>query len=131
MTERKIILVVENQADIRTLIRMALEIGPYLVQEIDNGAVAWDLVRAIRPSLILLDAATPGIPDAYQLCRKVKADGGLRDIPLVMLGARHQAGGLLLAKQAGADAYLSKPFSPLELICTADRLLRQPQQLAA
>lgn len=131
MTERKIILVVENQADIRALIRLALEFGPYVVQEVDNGAVGWDLVRAIRPSLILLDAAIPGSPDAYQLCRKVKADGGLGHIPLLMLGARHQEAGLAMARQAGADAYLSKPFSPLELICTADNLLRQPQRLAA
>ena len=123
MTERKIILVVEDQADIRQLIRMTLEFGPYEVHEAENGESGWRMVQALGPDLVLLGVTMPGSLDGYQVCQKVKVERSLQHIPVVMLTARGQQAGLAMGRQAGANAYLAKPFSPLELIDTVDKLL--------
>ena len=131
MTERKIILVVEDQADIRQLIRMTLEFGPYEVHEAENGEGGWRMVQALGPDLVLLDVTMPGSLDGYQVCQKVKVERSLQHIPVVMLTARGQQADLAMGRQAGANAYLAKPFSPLELIDTVDKLLTEAALNAA
>lgn len=131
MTERKIILVVEDQADIRQLIRMTLEFGPYEVHEAENGEGGWRMVQALGPDLVLLDVTMPGSLDGYQVCQKVKVERSLQHIPVVMLTARGQPADLAMGRQAGANAYLAKPFSPLELIDTVDKLLTEAALNAA
>lgn len=131
MTERKIILVVEDQADIRQLIRMTLEFGPYEVHEAENGESGWHMVQALRPDLVLLDVMMPGSLDGYQVCQKVKVERSLQHIPVVMLTARGLPADLAMGRQAGANAYLAKPFSPLELIDTVDKLLTEAALNAA
>ena len=131
MTERKIILVVEDQADIRQLIRMTLEFGPYEVHEAENGESGWRMVQALGPDLVLLDVTMPGSLDGYQVCQKVKVERSLQHIPVVMLTARGQQAGLAMGRQPGANAYLAKPFSPLELIDTVDKLLTEAALNAA
>ena len=131
MTERKIILVVEDQADIRQLIRMTLEFGPYEVHEAENGESGWRMVQALGPDLVLLDVTMPGSLDGYQVCQKVKVERSLQHIPVVMLTARGQPADLAMGRQAGANAYLAKPFSPLELIDTVDKLLTEAALNAA
>ena len=131
MTERKIILVVEDQADIRQLIRMTLEFGPYEVHEAENGEGGWRMVQALGPDLVLLDVTMPGSLDGYQVCQKVKVERSLQHNPVVMLTARGQPADLAMGRQAGANAYLAKPFSPLELIDTVDKLLTEAALNAA
>ena len=131
MTERKIILVVEDQADIRQLIRMTLEFGPYEVHEAENGESGWRMVQALGPDLVLLDVTMPGSLDGYQVCQKVKVERSLQHNPVVMLTARGQPADLAMGRQAGANAYLAKPFSPLELIDTVDKLLTEAALNAA
>lgn len=131
MTERKIILVVEDQADIRQLIRMTLEFGPYEVHEAENGESGWRMVQALGPDLVLLDVTMPGSLDGYQVCQKVKVERSLQHIPVVMLTARGRPADLAMGRQAGANAYLAKPFSPLELIDTVDKLLTEAALNAA
>lgn len=131
MTERKIILVVEDQADIRQLIRMTLEFGPYEVHEAENGESGWLMVQALGPDLVLLDVTMPGSLDGYQVCQKVKVERSLQHIPVVMLTARGLPADLAMGRQAGANAYLAKPFSPLELIDTVDKLLTEAALNAA
>lgn len=123
MSERKRILVVEDQADIRALIRMTLEMGPYEVHEAENGDLGWALVPKLAPHLVLLDVMMPGGLDGYQVCRKIRADADFGSIPVVMLTARGQQNDLEQGRLAGASAYLTKPFSPLELIDTVDAFL--------
>lgn len=130
MSERKIILIVEDQADIRKLIKMTMELGNSEVHEADNGENGWHMVKALRPNLVLLDVMMPGSLDGYQVCQKIKQDPVLRQTAVVLLTARGQQSDFDMGHQAGADAYLTKPFSPLELIDTVDGLLdksnRQP-----
>lgn len=131
MSDRKIILVVEDQADIRKLIRMTLDFGAYEIHEADNGENGWHMVKALRPHLVLLDVMMPGSLDGYQVCQKIKQEGVLRHVPVVLLTARGQQSDFETGRQAGCDAYLTKPFSPLELIDTVDGLLcRADRQVA-
>ena len=127
MSERKVILVVEDQADIRTLIRMTLELGDSEIHEADNGEAGWHMIKALRPDLILLDVMMPGSLDGYQVCQKVKTEPSLRHIPVILLTARGQRSDFEMGREAGADAYLTKPFSPLELIDTVDSHLAKSQ----
>ncbi|MFN4324778.1 MAG: response regulator transcription factor [Azonexus sp.] len=120
MADRKVILIVEDQSDIRKLIRMTLEIGYSELHEADNGEAGWHMVKALRPDLVLLDVMMPGSLDGYQLCQKIRQEPGLRHIPVIMLTARGQQADFEMGRQAGANAYLTKPFSPLELIDAVD-----------
>jgi two-component system, OmpR family, phosphate regulon response regulator PhoB len=123
MSEKKKILIVEDQADIRTLIRMTLQLGETEIHEAENGDTGWALLNELRPDLVVLDVMMPGGLDGYQMCKKIKSDGALRDIPVILLTARGQMADFEAGRQAGANAYLTKPFSPLELIETVEALL--------
>ncbi len=121
---KKIILIVEDQPDIRKLIRMTLDFGDYEVHEADNGEAGLHLAKGLRPNLVLLDVMMPGLLDGYQLCRAIKADPWTAAIPVVMCTARGQQADFAEGRAAGAQAYLTKPFSPLELIDTVEAQLR-------
>lgn len=110
------IVIVEDQADIRKLIRMTLEFGDFELHEASDGESGLALIKAVHPHVVLLDVMMPGLLDGYQVCTKVKQDADLRDIKVILLTARGQATDIAAGQAAGADAYLVKPFSPLELI---------------
>ncbi|MBI5927059.1 MAG: response regulator [Aquabacterium sp.] len=114
MTHR--ILIVEDQADICKLIRMTLEFGDFEIHEAHDGETGLNMARAVKPHVMLLDVMMPGLLDGYQVCTRIKQDPDLKKIQVVMLTARGQATDLAAGSAAGADAYLVKPFSPLELI---------------
>lgn len=119
------LLIIEDQADIRKLIRLTLNIGDYELHEADNGEAGWHMVRALRPSVVLLDVMMPGMLDGYQVCRKIKDDPNLFSTVVILLTARGQQSDIEAGHAAGADAYLIKPFSPLELIDTVDLALEK------
>ena len=110
------ILIVEDQTDICKLIRMTLEFGDFEIHEAHDGEAGLNMARAVRPHVMLLDVMMPGLLDGYQVCSRIKQDPDLKQIQVVMLTARGQATDLAAGSAAGADAYLVKPFSPLELI---------------
>lgn len=110
------ILIVEDQPDICKLIRMTLEFGDFEIHEANDGESGLNMARAIKPSIMLLDVMMPGLLDGYQVCARIKQDPALSAIQVVMLTARGQASDIAAGEAAGADAYLVKPFSPLELI---------------
>ena len=110
------ILIVEDQADICKLIRMTLEFGDFEIHEAHDGETGLNMARAVKPHVMLLDVMMPGLLDGYQVCSRIKQDPDLKKIQVVMLTARGQATDLAAGSAAGADAYLVKPFSPLELI---------------
>lgn len=120
---RKRLLVIEDQAEIRKLIRMTLEYEPYQVHEASDGAAGLRLAVDLQPDLILLDIMMPGALDGLQVCERVRGDPRLAATGVLMLTARSRAQDLAAGQQAGADAYLSKPFSPLQLIETIEHLL--------
>lgn len=110
------ILIVEDQPDICKLIRMTLEFGDFEIHEANDGESGLNMARAIKPSIMLLDVMMPGLLDGYQVCTRIKQDPALKSIQVVMLTARGQVSDMAAGEAAGADAYLVKPFSPLELI---------------
>ena len=117
-------LIVEDQPDIRKLIMMTLEWSDYELLEADNGADGWRLAQAARPAIVLLDVMMPGELDGYQVCRRIKDDPLLaRTTKVVLLTARGQQADRAEGERSGCDAYLTKPFSPLELLDTIDALL--------
>lgn len=120
MTKR--ILIIEDHADIRRLIRMTLEFEDHEIYEAANADEGLEAVRQLRPHLLLLDVMMPGKMDGLDLCRLVKSDPSLGMPLVVLLTARGQKNDIEAGMNAGADAYLLKPFSPLKLIETIDNL---------
>lgn len=119
----KRILIVEDQSDIRQLIRTTLEFDDYEILEADNGPRGLQMAQAMRPALILLDVMMPGELDGYQVCERIKRDPSTSLTKVVLLTARGQKSDQEQGRKAGCDAYLVKPFSPLSLIDMIDSLL--------
>ena len=119
----KRVLIVEDQADIRKLIRMTLEFEPYEIHEAANGTDGLRLAGEVLPDLILLDVMMPGQLNGLQVCMQVRANPALQATRVVLLTARGQTQDRDAGAQAGADEYLIKPFSPLQLVETIERLL--------
>ena len=117
------VLVVEDQAEIRHLIRVTLSCGPYEVHEASDGVSGLELIRSLKPALVLLDVMMPGGLTGFQVCELVKQDPALKDVRVMMLTALGEVSDIDLARDAGADAYWVKPFSPAELLDQIDILL--------
>ncbi|MBP6816300.1 MAG: response regulator [Burkholderiaceae bacterium] len=117
------ILIVEDQADIRLLIRTTLEFDDYEILEADNGPRGLQMAVAMRPALVLLDVMMPGELDGYQVCERIKRDPAISLTKVVLLTARGQRADQEQGQKAGCDRYLVKPFSPLALIDVVDELL--------
>jgi two-component system phosphate regulon response regulator PhoB len=119
----KTILIIEDQADIRRLIRWTLEEGDYDIHEASQATVGLSMARSLRPDLILLDIMMPGEIDGLQMCQIVKTDENLKHAVVVLLTARGQVSDREAGKNAGADIYLVKPFKPQLLEEIVQRLL--------
>jgi DNA-binding response OmpR family regulator len=119
----KRVLIVEDQSDIRKLIRMTLEFESYEIHEAADGDAGYALAQTVLPDLVLLDVMMPGTMNGLQVCKSIKATPGLEKVKVVLLTARGQARDREAGQQAGADEYLVKPFSPLQLIDTIERLM--------
>ena len=119
----KRILIVEDQADIRKLIRMTLEFENYEIHEASDGSFGLRMAQAIKPDVMLLDVMMPGELDGLQVCQRIKSDPAMKLTKVVLLTARGQQKDREAGEQVGADEYLIKPFSPLQLIETLERLV--------
>ncbi len=120
MTKR--ILVVEDQEDNRRILRDLLTSIGYGVIEAVTGSEGVRLAYAHRPDLILMDVQLPEL-DGLQATQRIKADPELRPIPLVVVTSYALSGDEAKALAAGADAYVTKPFSPRELLAKVRELL--------
>lgn len=118
------ILLVEDHADIRRLVRMTLEFEPFEIHEAANAEDGLAMARRLSPDLVLLDVMMPGAMNGLDLCRTLRADPQLAATPVMMLSARGQAADREAGLQAGAAAYLVKPFSPIALLEQVNQLLR-------
>ena len=110
----KKILIVEDHADIRRLIRMTLEFDDYEILEAENGDVGLAMATEHQPDLVLLDVMMPGSLNGLDVCRRLKS--WPHPPRVLLLTARGRSEDLDAGLQAGAEAYLVKPFSPLQLI---------------
>ena len=111
----KKVLVVDDHADIRRLIRMTLDFEDFEVREAPDGPQALAVLQDWTPDAILIDVMMPGM-DGFSLCRTIREQPATRHIPVLFLSARGHARDTDEGLKAGASAYLIKPFSPLQLI---------------
>ena len=118
----KKVLIVEDHADIRKLLHMTMEFEDFEIHEAASGAVGLEMARELAPDMVLLDVMMPGPLSGLEVCRAIKANPALRHTKVVMLTARGQAEDRRNGMQAGADEYLVKPFSTIEVLETLYRL---------
>ena len=111
----QIILVVDDEEEIRTVLRLALTRGGYDVREADSGEAALSLIQEERPDLVLLDVMMPGM-DGFAVCRQLRADTQTADLPVIILSAKTDSRSKQEGLEAGATKYLTKPLSPDQLI---------------
>jgi response regulator RpfG family c-di-GMP phosphodiesterase len=114
------VLLVDDDAGLRQLLRMTFEGFEVEVDEAADAGAAAARVAAQRPDVIVLDVMMPGV-SGLEFCRQLKADPRTREIAVVLLTGS-EGGTQVAADAAGADAFLSKPFSPLELLGVTERL---------
>jgi DNA-binding response OmpR family regulator len=119
---KRTILSIEDSSSFRQLNRLAMEFEGFEVVEARSGAQGLELARSILPDLILLDLKLPDI-DGLTLCKTIIADPRLCAIPVVMISASDDEEEIDAGLNAGAKAYLVKPFYPKELIALAHRLI--------
>jgi cyclic di-GMP phosphodiesterase len=114
------ILLVDDDPALRTLLRTTFEVADVDVVEADGADAARRSIRAARPDVIVLDVNMPGTT-GLELCEQLKADPATTDIAIILLTGS-TGGTTAAAKRVGADAFVRKPFSPLELLAVAERL---------
>ena len=121
MTEA-MILVVEDEQSIASLVTLYLTNEGFRVSQIADGAQALDAVERVKPDLVILDVMLPGM-DGIEICRRLRAAGD--GLPIVMLTARDAEVDRILGLELGADDYITKPFSPRELVARVKAVLRR------
>jgi CheY-like chemotaxis protein len=116
------ILIADDEASLRLLVRATFAAADTRVLEAPDGAQALELIQREQPDLVLLDIQMPELT-GLDVCKAVRADPSLRSTRIIMLTARAQTDDVRRGMEAGADAYLGKPFSPLNLLRTVDKFL--------
>lgn len=130
MSKQQTIMVVDDEATIREVVRKYLELDGYKVLEAATGTQALDLLHEQRPNLIVLDLMLPGI-DGFAITRTLRQSDEFAplsmegDIPIVMLTARTAEADRIAGFELGADDYVVKPFSPRELVARVKAVLRR------
>jgi two-component system, cell cycle response regulator DivK len=119
------ILVVEDQPDNRRILRDLLTSADFEVIEAEDGEAGVAAAWAHRPDLILMDIQLPGI-DGYEATRRFRADAVLRAIPIIAVTSYALIGDAEKARSADCDAYISKPYSPRQLLAKVREHLAQP-----
>jgi DNA-binding response OmpR family regulator len=121
------ILVVEDEQDVAELLRYHLTKEGYEVVIAPNGTDAVKRARDIRPEVILLDIMVPHL-NGWEVCRRLKAEPETRAIPVIMVTGRVEEGDKVLGFEMGADDYVTKPFSPRELVARVRAVARRGRQ---
>lgn len=116
------ILVVDDEKALRLLISGTLEIGNYDILEADNGIAALEIVKKERPDLVVLDIMMPGMT-GYEVCKRIKNNPDIAGTKILILTAKCQQSDKEEALEASADFYLSKPFSPANLLSMVEEIL--------
>jgi len=123
------VLVVEDDKDIADLIAHYLQRAGHVVDTVGSGTLVMPRVASARPDLIVLDVMLPGM-DGMQVCGALRQEPATAAIPIIMLTARGEEGDRIAGLELGADDYVTKPFSPKELVARVGALLRRIEHTA-
>ena len=121
-----LVMVIEDEKEIRDLVRYNLERAGHRVAAIADGDEGLERLFASRPDVLVLDLMLPG-RNGLEILREVRGEPATRDLPVIVLTARSTEMDKLLGFEHGADDYLTKPFSPRELVARVEALLRRAQ----
>ncbi len=121
---QKTILIVDDESSIRDMLRVALEMADYRCLEADNASDAHSLIIDEKPDLILLDWMMPGT-SGLELARRLKREELTAEVPVIMLTAKGEEDNKIQGLEVGADDYITKPFSPRELVARLKAVLRR------
>jgi CheY-like chemotaxis protein len=124
------VLIADDESSLRTLLKAIIESNPrYLLDEAEDGLQTMEKVRSNKPDVLILDIMMPGL-SGFEVCEKIKKDPDLRDITVLILTAKGQKTDRDWALSIGADYFLSKPFSPLELLDLLEKV-SNPQEISS
>ena len=124
MPDTPVILVADDEDDVRELVGMNLRRAGFETLEASDGLEALRTTRQQKPDAIVLDVMMPG-RDGFRVCEEIRKDESLKDIPIIMLTAKGMAEDRIAGLEKGADDYVSKPFSPKELVLRLQAVLRR------
>lgn len=123
---KKKILIVDDEPSISTLLEFNLKLAGYEVRCASDGEAVFDFLKPFRPDLIVLDLMLPKM-DGLQVCRELRKQNNV--VPIIMLTALHDVSDKIAGLDHGADDYMTKPFSPQELLSRIQAILRRTQAL--
>ncbi len=127
MTQKKRIILIEDEEDIAALIKLQAEISGYKLHVEVDGINGFRAVEREKPDLVILDIMLPG-ENGLDVCRKIKAAPELKNIPIIILSAKGEELDVVLGLELGADDYVAKPFSPKVLFSRIKAILRRGKE---
>lgn len=122
-TPRARVLIVDDEPDLIHILEFGLKTAGYEVEIAADGQEGLKKARESRPDIILLDLMLPKL-DGYKVCRLLKFDERYRQIPIIILSARTQEGDQNLAKEMGANLFITKPYEFSEILAHIETLLK-------
>lgn len=117
------VVIADDESSMRLLVHATIESDDYAVVEASDGTEAWAMIQKHRPALVLLDVQMPG-QSGLDVLRRIKADPSLAATRVILLTAKAQETDIESGLIAGADFYLTKPFSPLDLLTRVEEALQ-------
>lgn len=124
------ILLIEDELTIQELVKFNLEREGYIVKIAGDGKRGLELVNSEMPDLILLDVMLPEL-DGYEVCKAIRGNKDTANLPIIMLSARDEVADKVIGLELGADDYITKPFSPRELVARVKARFREERRNAA
>ncbi len=118
----KTVMIADDEPSLRLLVSATIASDQYRVVEAEDGDEAWQLIQQHKPEVALLDVQMPG-RTGLELTRAIKSDPGLSATRVILLTSKAQEADIAAGLAAGADRYLTKPFSPLELLALFEQAL--------
>jgi DNA-binding response OmpR family regulator len=127
MAPKKRILLIEDEEDIAALIKLQADLSGYKLHVEVDGVNGYRAVEREKPDLVLVDIMLPG-QNGFDVCRKIKNNSELKNIPVIILSAKSEELDMILGLELGADDYVSKPFSPKVLFSRIKAILRRGKE---
>jgi DNA-binding response OmpR family regulator len=129
MTRKTTILIVDDDDDLRKLLRLALDNGKRVIHEADTALGGLQLARKLVPDILLLDIGLPGSFDGFVLYQAMSREPAMWNVRTVIVSGHGALEDLTQAERLGVDAYVVKPFSPVKLVELVERLENLPREM--